>query len=221
MLYPVITIPISMTLPMMHRELTIMRLALQFPWNLLALWLLMILQRHLYSQLQQEPEKNRVFFSSAFMTAQLKQDGVDVQGMLDNDIIGSSTADDGTIDKFDLRVFVQGIPTIDNSSEISELTAIGAENDSPAHQLGRFVSEASQNTLTQMNGMWLKPQLGFIYESALGSLINFHQVRTIYRPDRFLHGGDETIYHSLIKVSQLFDSPNLMKTLHISIKTRE
>ena len=92
-------------------------------------------------------------FGSAFMAAQLKKDGVDVQGMLDNDIVGSSTADDGTIDKFDLRMFVQGIPTIDTPSEISELTAIGAENDSPAHQLGRFVSEVSQNTLTQMNGM--------------------------------------------------------------------
>ena len=88
------------------------------------------------------------------MAAQLKKDGVDVQGMLtDNDIVGSSTADDGTIDKFDLRLFVQVIPTIDTPSEISELTAIGAENDSPAHQLGRFVSEVSQNTLTQMNGM--------------------------------------------------------------------
>lgn len=84
------------------------------------------------------------------MAAQLKKDGVHVQGMLDNDIVGSSTAEDGTIDKFDLRMFVQGIPTIDNSSEISELTAIGAENDSPAHQLGRFVSEVSQNTLTQV-----------------------------------------------------------------------
>jgi Zn-dependent M28 family amino/carboxypeptidase len=34
-------------------------------------------------------------FGSAFMAAQLKQDGVDVQGKLDNDIVGSSTADDG------------------------------------------------------------------------------------------------------------------------------
>ncbi|KAF8803966.1 aminopeptidase [Phlegmacium glaucopus] len=105
-------------------------------------------------------------FGSAFMAAQFKKDGVDVQGMLDNDIVGSSTADDGTIDKFDLRMFVQGIPPIDTAQQISELTSIGAENDSPAHQLGRFVSEVSQNAVTQMN------------------------VRTIYRPDRFLRGGD-------------------------------
>jgi hypothetical protein len=54
------------------------------------------------------------------------------------------------------------------------------------------------------------------YESALDSLINFHyQVRTIYRPDCFL-----TIYLRLssIKVSQLFNSPNLMKILRISTK---
>ena len=65
--------------------------------------------------------------------------------MLDNDIVGSSTADNGTID---LRhgMFVQGIPTIDNPSEVSELTEIGSVNDSPAHQLGSFVSEVFQNT---------------------------------------------------------------------------
>ena len=69
-------------------------------------------------------------FGSAFMAAQLKKDGVDVQGMLDNDIVGSSTADDGTTDRFDLRMFVQGIPTIETPSEISELTSIGAESTS-------------------------------------------------------------------------------------------
>jgi hypothetical protein len=77
-----------------------------------------------------------------FMAAQLKYyDGVNVQVMLDNDIVESSTgtAVDGTIGKFDLRMFVRGIPTIENSSEISELTAIRAENDSPAHRFDRFV----------------------------------------------------------------------------------
>jgi len=92
-------------------------------------------------------------FGSAFMAAQFKTDGVDVQGMLDNDIVGSSTADDGTIDKFDIRMFVQGIPPTDSAKQITALAAIGGENDSPAHQLGRFVSEVSQNSVTQMNGM--------------------------------------------------------------------
>jgi hypothetical protein len=102
--------------------------------------------------------------------------------MLDNDIVGSSTADDGTIVKFDLcMMFVQGIPTIDNSSEILELTALEPRTTLGApHQLGRFVSEVS-----------------------LVSCV------------------EKTICLSLIMVSQLFDSRNLKKTLHFSIKTRE
>jgi hypothetical protein len=35
-------------------------------------------------------------FGSAFMAAQMKAAGTDIQGMISNDIVGSSTADDGT-----------------------------------------------------------------------------------------------------------------------------
>ncbi|KAH9479925.1 putative zinc metalloprotease [Psilocybe cubensis] len=105
-------------------------------------------------------------FGSNFMATTLKQQGADVQGMLDNDIVGSSTADDGTIDTTDIRMFVSGLPPSNTAQQNLNLAAIGGENDSPAHQLGRFIAEVSQNSATQMN------------------------VRTIFRPDRFLRGGD-------------------------------
>ncbi|KAF8907065.1 peptidase M28 [Gymnopilus junonius] len=105
-------------------------------------------------------------FGSNFMAETLASQGVDVQGMLDNDIVGSSTADDGTIDKFDIRMFVQGLPSNNTAQQNLNLASIGAEFDSPAHQLGRFVAEVAQNQVTQMN------------------------VRQIFRPDRFLRGGD-------------------------------
>ncbi|KAF8953682.1 putative M28-family peptidase [Flammula alnicola] len=105
-------------------------------------------------------------FGSNFMATTLKQNGVDVQGMLDNDIVGASQADDGTIDKTDIRMFVSGLPPSNTANQNLALASIGGENDSPAHQLGRFVAEVSQNTATQLN------------------------VRAIYRPDRFLRGGD-------------------------------
>ncbi|KAF9554351.1 Zn-dependent exopeptidase [Agrocybe pediades] len=105
-------------------------------------------------------------FGSNFMATTLKQQGKDVQGMLNNDIVGSSTADDGTVDPNDIRMFVSGLPPSNTAAQNLNLASIGGENDSPAHQLGRFVAEVSQNTVTQMN------------------------VRAIYRPDRFLRGGD-------------------------------
>ncbi|KAF8151810.1 aminopeptidase [Crassisporium funariophilum] len=111
-------------------------------------------------------------FGSNFMATQLKAAGVDVQGMLDNDIVGSSKGDDGTVDPFDIRMFVQGMPKTITASQTSTLETIGGENDAPARQLGRFVAEVAQNSVTQMN------------------------VRTIYRPDRFLRGGDHLSFLS-------------------------
>ncbi|KAF9555693.1 peptidase M28 [Agrocybe pediades] len=105
-------------------------------------------------------------FGSNFMATTLAQNKVDVQGMLDNDIVGSSTADDGTKDPTDIRLFVSGLPQNNTAQQNLNLASIGGENDSPSHQLGRFVAEVSQNIVTGMN------------------------VRTIYRPDRFLRGGD-------------------------------
>jgi hypothetical protein len=91
-------------------------------------------------------------YGSNFMATQLKAAGVDVQGMLDNDIVGSSTGDDGTRDPFDIRMFVQGIPSTETASQIANRVSIGGENDSPARQLGRFISEVAQNAVTNMSG---------------------------------------------------------------------
>ncbi|KAJ7026936.1 peptidase M28 [Mycena alexandri] len=105
-------------------------------------------------------------FGSAFMAAGLKNASADVQGMLNNDIVGSSTADDGTTDPFNIRMFAQGVPTTETLSQIDSRVDIGAENDSRIRQLGRFVVEVASNAVTQMN------------------------VQMVYRPDRFLRGGD-------------------------------
>lgn len=91
-------------------------------------------------------------FGSNFMATTLKQQGVDVQGMLDNDIVGASKGDDGTSDPFSIRLFVSGLPPSNTAAQNTALASIGGENDSPAHQLGRFVAEVSQNIVTQMNG---------------------------------------------------------------------
>lgn len=91
-------------------------------------------------------------FGSNFLATTLKKNGSDVQGMLDNDIVGASVADDGTVDKTDIRMFVSGLPPSNTASQNTNLASIGGENDSPAHQLGRFVAEVAQNTATNMSG---------------------------------------------------------------------
>jgi len=105
-------------------------------------------------------------FGSAFMAQTLKAAGANVQGMLNNDIVGSSTADDGTTDPFNIRMFTQGIPSTETLAQITSRVGIGGENDSRIRQLGRFVVEVASNAVTQMS------------------------VEMVYRPDRFLRGGD-------------------------------
>ncbi|KAF7302959.1 Peptide hydrolase [Mycena kentingensis (nom. inval.)] len=103
---------------------------------------------------------------SNFMATTLKNQSADVQGMLNNDIVGSSTADDGSTDPFTIRMFTEGIPPTDTLAQVHSRATSGAENDSPIRQLGRFVAEVASNAITQMN------------------------VQMVYRADRFGRGGD-------------------------------
>jgi len=106
-------------------------------------------------------------FGSTFLAQQMKAAGVDVQGMFSNDIIGSSSAFDGTRpDPRTVRLFVEGVPTAETASQAALRRSIGGENDGPSRQLARFVRDVAENDHTGMT------------------------VRTIWRRDRFLRGSD-------------------------------
>ncbi|MCT2277546.1 M20/M25/M40 family metallo-hydrolase [Micromonospora chalcea] len=105
-------------------------------------------------------------YGSAYLAAQLKAAGADIQGMFSNDIVGSSTADDGTRDPRTVRLFAEGVPTAETPAEASVRQSVGGENDSPSRQLARFVTDVAENSATGMD------------------------VRVIYRRDRYLRGSD-------------------------------
>jgi hypothetical protein len=104
-------------------------------------------------------------YGSGFTARQYAAEGADIQGMLNNDIVGSSTADDGTRDRRSLRLFAQGIANPPTAEDIARIR-VGGENDSAARELARFVTEVATRDTTGMD------------------------VRVIYRLDRFLRGGD-------------------------------
>jgi hypothetical protein len=112
-------------------------------------------------------------FGSAFMAAQMKAAGNDVQGMFSNDIVGASQAWDGTKpDPHTLRIFVEGIPTAATSSDIALMQSVGGENDGATHQLARFVTEVAPPDLTGIN------------------------IRVIWRRDRYLRGSDHISFQA-------------------------
>lgn len=106
-------------------------------------------------------------YGSAHMAAQMKTAGTDVQAMFSNDIVGASSAWDGTrTDPHTVRLFVEGIPTTETPAETTIRQSVGGENDGPSRQLGRFVQDVAPRELTGMN------------------------IRVVWRRDRYLRGSD-------------------------------
>jgi hypothetical protein len=112
-------------------------------------------------------------FGSAFMAAQMKAAGNDVQGMFSNDIVGASQAFDGTKpDPHSLRLFVEGIPTAATPNQIALMQSVGGENDGVTHQLARFVTDVAPFELTGIN------------------------IRVVWRRDRYLRGSDHLSFQA-------------------------
>jgi len=123
-------------------------------------------------------------YGSDFMAKQFKAAGADIQGMFSNDIIGSSTADDGTIDPRHLRLFAEGVPTSETAQQASTRRNVGGEVDGPSRQLARFVTDVAGFDVTGMN------------------------VEVIYRRDRYLRGSDHISFLNLAYPAARFTEPN-------------
>ncbi len=123
-------------------------------------------------------------YGSAHMAAQYKAAGADIQGMFSNDIIGSSTADDGTRDRNHIRLFAEGVPTSETPAQVSIRQNIGGEVDGPSRQLARFVTSVASNGATGMT------------------------VEIVYRRDRYLRGSDHISFLQQAYPAARFTEPN-------------
>ncbi|SFD49398.1 M28 family peptidase [Massilia yuzhufengensis] len=98
---------------------------------------------------------------------QARKNNLNVAGMFTNDIIGSSTADNGKVDNKQVRLFSQSVPaTREMSDAVRQLVATGGDSDSLSRQLARHTKEQGERYVK-----------GF-------------KVSVIHRSDRYLRGGD-------------------------------
>src|SRR4051794_33790286 len=95
-----------------------------------------------------------------------QQNGWNIQGVLNMDIIGSPVGGNGIRDPRTIRLFSEGVPTSETAQETARRQANGGENDGRSRQLARYVKETGENGATAMN------------------------VKLVWRRDRFLRGGD-------------------------------
>src|SRR5437764_5766061 len=105
---------------------------------------------------------------STHWAEEAKKKGLNIAGMISNDIIGSPTGPDGQRHDGRVRLFANGLPALINSksAELAEIARSGGENDTPTHELGRSLKAAAERYVPGMT------------------------VDLIARPDRFLRGSD-------------------------------
>jgi hypothetical protein len=124
-------------------------------------------------------------FGAEHWAEQAKQKNWNIAGMLNNDIIGSSRADDGHVDNTQVRLFAEGVPAVKDMSDANRaLVATGGENDSITRQLARHIKETGERYVDKF------------------------AVNVIYRRDRYLRGGDHSPFLDRGYAAVRFTEPN-------------
>ncbi|PYX22755.1 MAG: peptidase M28 [Acidobacteria bacterium] len=101
---------------------------------------------------------------SRHFAAMAKQQGWNVEAVLNNDIVGGNKGPEQNASV--VRVFSEGIPVAADEKQLRQIRNLGGESDSSSRELARYVAE-----------------VGRTYDAGVKPLL-------IFRLDRYLRGGD-------------------------------
>jgi hypothetical protein len=109
---------------------------------------------------------------SGYMAKKAKEQKWNIGAVLNNDIMGSNNSSQtNIINNTQVRVFSEGLPAYGLDNRMARgIRQLGLENDSKSRQLGRYVKETGERYVDNL------------------------EVVMVYRPDRFLRGGDHIPY---------------------------
>ncbi len=106
---------------------------------------------------------------STFMATKSRQQNINIEAVLNNDIMGSNNSNEtNIINNNVVRVFSEGLPAYELDKNAKNIRQLGLENDGKSRQLARYVKEVGERYVDNIT------------------------VKMIYRNDRFLRGGDHT-----------------------------
>lgn len=115
---------------------------------------------------------------SAHLARLAKEEGWDLEAVLNNDIVGGNTTPGDTLQMKDrVRVFSEGVPQAASPEEARHIRALGKEDDSPSRELARAIAETARTYLSKPGAA--KPFSAFLVD----------------RPDRYLRGGDHSSFN--------------------------
>jgi len=101
---------------------------------------------------------------SRHFAAMAKQQGWNVEAVLNNDIVGGNKGPEQNASV--VRVFSEGIPVAADEKQLRQIRNLGGESDSSSRELARYIAE-----------------VGRTYDAGVKPLL-------IFRLDRYLRGGD-------------------------------
>ena len=104
-------------------------------------------------------------FGGRFMAQAAKEEGWEIMGVLNNDMIGNIEGIDGVIDNRTFRVFSEPTPVTETEQQRQARRFYGGEVDGPSRQLARYVHRMVDHYMPDM------------------------EAKMIYRLDRFGRGG--------------------------------
>lgn len=106
-----------------------------------------------------------------FMAEKAKKENWNIEGVLNNDIMGSNNSNEtNIINNTKIRVFSEAFSVSDTGRAALNIRNLGLENDGKARQLARYVKEIGERYVDNL------------------------EIMMVYRNDRFLRGGDHTPY---------------------------
>jgi hypothetical protein len=110
---------------------------------------------------------------SAHFAKMAKAQGWQLEGVLNNDIVGGNRTPGDTLQKSNVvRVFSEGLPAAATEADLRRIRAAGGEDDSTSRQLARYIAE-----------------VGATYD------FGHFGPQLIFRRDRYLRGGDHSAFN--------------------------
>jgi len=126
---------------------------------------------------------------STYMSKKAKAANWNIAAVLNNDIIGSNNSNQtNIINNTQVRVFSEGLPAYELDKQAKTIRQLGLENDGKARQLARYVKETGERYVDNLT------------------------VMMVYRPDRFLRGGDHIPYvdngYAAVRITEMNENFN-------------
>lgn len=135
-------------------------------------------------------------FGGMIVARVAKQEGWNLDAVINNDMVGNISGIDGVIENTKARVFAPGLPPTTTAAELRRILTNGGELDTPSRQLARYIDRVADTYFPNLD------------------------IEIIYRLDRYGRGGHHTpFYNEAYPAVRLMESHEDYNRQHQDLRT--